>query len=502
MSTDTPGRTFAALAPAGGRGFAQTWWGHAWLKALEETALDGAQLKKGRRYAREDAVGAVSVRPGRITAVVRGSDSTPYRSDVLLQQLTEQEWDRFLDMAVDSAGHIAALLDREMPPHLVEDAAAAGVELLPGIGDLEPECSCEAWDHCSHTAALCYQLARLLDQDPFVLLLMRGKDERELLDELQVRSVARAAQPADGGAHEEPRAPEGVRADEAFAAWGTLPPLPSPPPVPDEPGQPPSLDTESGPAPGIDPDALEFLAADAAARAAALLADALAPEHEHQPVEGELTSRQDAVRMAAGTSDIRITARLATGSGRERAELALAVRAWRCGGSTALSVLEERWAPGPTELTRALAQLDHAWEGVRARGSGPTATAGRWWGPMRSSATGRTAAGGRTARSADDGRPRDRPITTRRRRWPRWPTRRGGTAKAGQVRLRSPVNTPGAERRTPGRGGPVRTRLEHSSAHPPARAIDHTSDLRQRYPSRFGGIDSRTTTKSNVPHHC
>ena len=79
-------------------------------------------------------------------------------------------------MASERSGHIAALLDREMPPHLVEDAAAAGLELLPGIGDLEPECSCEAWDHCPHTGALCYQVARLLDQDPFVLLLLRGRE--------------------------------------------------------------------------------------------------------------------------------------------------------------------------------------------------------------------------------------------------------------------------------------------------------------------------------------
>lgn len=192
-SRDGDERTFAALAPARGRAFAQTWWGRAWLKALEDTALDGQQLKRGRRQAREGAVGAVSVRPGRITAVVQDRDGTAQRSDVLLQQLSEEEWDRFLDMAVDRAGHIAALLDREMPPHLVEDAAGAGVELLPGIGDLEPECGCEAWDHCPHSAALCYQMARLLDQDPFVLLLMRGRSERRLLDELQVRSVARAA---------------------------------------------------------------------------------------------------------------------------------------------------------------------------------------------------------------------------------------------------------------------------------------------------------------------
>lgn len=165
-------RTFAALPPARGAAFARTWWGLAWLKALEDTALDGQQLKAGRRHARAGAVGAVSVRPGRITAVVKDRDGTPYRSDVLVREFTEEEWDRLLDLAVDSAGHIAALLDREMPPHLVEDAAAAGLELLPGIGDLEPECGCEAWDHCPHTTALSYQVARLLDEDPFVLLLM------------------------------------------------------------------------------------------------------------------------------------------------------------------------------------------------------------------------------------------------------------------------------------------------------------------------------------------
>jgi uncharacterized Zn finger protein len=198
-------RTFAALPPARGRGLARTWWGQSWLKALEDTALDGEQLKKGRRYARNGAVGAVSVRPGRITAVVRDRDRTPYRSDVLLRELSADDWDRLLDTAADRAGHIAALLDRDMPPHLAEDAAAVGVELLPGIGDLEPECTCvDAWDHCGHTAALGYQVARLLDQDPFVLLLVRGRGKRELLAELQVRSVARAARDPE----EQPQAEE------------------------------------------------------------------------------------------------------------------------------------------------------------------------------------------------------------------------------------------------------------------------------------------------------
>ncbi|WP_327332697.1 SWF or SNF family helicase [Streptomyces anulatus] len=393
-------RVFAALPPAQGRGFATSWWGLAWLKALEDTALDGQQLKQGRRLAREGRVGAVSVRPGRITAVVRDRDGTAYRSDVLLQQLGAGAWDRFLDMAVDRAGHIAALLDREMPPHLVEDAAGAGVDLLPGIGDLEPECTCEAWDHCPHSGALCYQVARLLDEDPFVLLLMRGREERRLLDELQVRSAARAVRAGGAGAREgaedAEREVRGVPADEAFAAAGILPPLPTPPPVPDEPGLGPSLDTETEPAPGIDPSALEVLAADSAVRAHRMLLDALAPGHEGQPLPVGLTPRQDAVRLAADTRpEQRIGARLATGSGRPPADLDAAVRAWRYGGVAALAVLDEEWTPDPEHLERARTRLGEAWEAgerptLRASGRARWTVAGadlqlrldrngRWW---------------------------------------------------------------------------------------------------------------------------
>ncbi|MFD4474770.1 SWF or SNF family helicase [Streptomyces sp. NPDC058471] len=353
-------RTFAALPATHGRGFAQSWWGQAWLKALEDTALDLQQLKAGRRLARAGAVGAVSVRPGRITAVVQDPDGTAHRSDVLLQRLSEDEWDRFLGMAVERAGHIAALLDREMPPHLVEDAAAAGVELLPGIGDLEPECDCDAWDHCGHTAALCYQVARLLDQDPFVLFLMRGRAERGLLDELQVRSVAQA-EAEETLAEDQEGAQEGVYADEAYAEGDILPPLPDLPPLPPEPGLPPSLDTEAEPAPGLDVAALEFLAAQAAVEAHRMLAEALSPGHEQQPIGDELTPDEDAVRLAA-TAPASVTARLATAAGRGKDGLALAVRAWGYGGPAALFVLEEEWTPEADTLARARAALDAAWD--------------------------------------------------------------------------------------------------------------------------------------------
>ncbi|WP_149180377.1 SWF or SNF family helicase [Streptomyces sp. TRM49041] len=380
--------TFAALPPARGRGFAETWWGRAWLKALEDTALDGEQLKKGRARARAGAVGAVTVRPGRITAVVQDRDGTAYRADVLVQELSDGDWDRFLETAVERAGHVAALLDRDMPPHLVEDAAAAGVELLPGMGDLDAECACGAWDHCPHTAALSYQVARLLDRDPFVLLLVRGRGERRVLEELTARGAAAADEVVVAE-------PEGVRADEAFAVGGILPALPVPPPVPAEPGEPPSLDTEAGPAEGVHPAALELLAADAAGRARRMLAEALATGGAWLPDEA-LTPGQDAVRLAAVAGDApEVVARLAAGTGRGSVDLELAVRAWRLGGAAGLAVLEEEWAPEPDVSARAEALLAGAWEdgerpALRSVGGGrwdvPGADVqvrlgrdGRWW---------------------------------------------------------------------------------------------------------------------------
>ncbi|MDL2075233.1 SWF or SNF family helicase [Streptomyces sp. GXMU-J15] len=379
-------RTFAALPPARGKGFARTWWGLAWLKALEDSALDNEQLKAGRRLARAGGVGAVSVRPGRVTAVVQDRDSTHHRADVLLEELSGEQWDRFLDMTAERAGHVAALLDRDMPPHLVEDAAVTGVDLLPGMGELQAECDCGAWDHCAHTAALCYQVARLLDQDPFVLLLLRGRGESALLEDLQARS-ARGVTPV-GAAPE----PGGVDAAEAFAAGDILPPLPDLPEPPEEPGVPPSLDTETPPPADTDPAALEYLAARTAAEAHRLLMGTLRAEPHHRAEE--LPLAQDAVRLALGAPDPAVAERLAEGSGRDREQLALAVRAWRLGGAPGLAVLEEEWAVTGEALARARAALDAAWDeeerpSLRARGNRWTVVGapaqvrlgrdGRWW---------------------------------------------------------------------------------------------------------------------------
>ncbi|MFF1545388.1 SWIM zinc finger family protein [Streptomyces sp. NPDC058291] len=338
-------RTFPPFPPRAGGSFAETWWGNAWVTALEEGALDVKRLVRGRGYAEQGNVDAITVTPGLVLAYVQGSRPRPYRVQVRLRTLGGEDWDRFLDAAVERPGHIAALLDKEMP----ESLADCGVPLLPGPGDLEPQCSCPDRGHpCKHAAALCYQTARLLDADPFVLLLLRGRGEREVLDALSRRNAVRAAR----AAQEQEQRPEpltGVRAAEALAER-RLPPLPAPLPPPAHPEQPPTYPSAPN---GPDSFALDHLATDAAARAHALLTTG-------RDEIGALTLWQDAVRLAASRPGSGLTAAtralyasLASAAGRTPSELARAVAAWRQGGPDGLTVLQESWDPPAGRFDRA-----------------------------------------------------------------------------------------------------------------------------------------------------
>ncbi|WTO50650.1 SWIM zinc finger family protein [Streptomyces chartreusis] len=339
-------RTFPAFAarPADDTRFAESWWGNAWVTALEEGALDVKRLARGRGYAQEGHVDAITVTPGLVLAYVRGSRPRPYRVQVRLRTLDDADWTRFLDAVAERPGHIAALLDKEMPQSLAD----CGVPLLPGPGDLDPHCSCPDRGHpCKHAAALCYQTARLLDADPFVLLLLRGRGERQLLDALSRLSAARAARAAQ---EQQPAPVAGVRATEALDPERRLPPLPAPLPLPPHPEQPPVYPAAPG---GPDPFALDQLATDAAARAHAMLGTG------RDPV-AELTLWQDAVRLAAARPGSGLTAAtralyasLAAATDRTPADLARAVAAWRQGGLEGLTVLEEPWDPPAGRFDRA-----------------------------------------------------------------------------------------------------------------------------------------------------
>ncbi|MGQ0840981.1 SWIM zinc finger family protein [Actinokineospora sp.] len=337
--------TFPAFPPGRryGKKFADTWWGNAWIEAMEDTALDPEQLKKGRAHAFGGQVGAITVSPGRVSAAVHDGDHTrPYATVVRFAELTDAGWDRFLDRVATRAGHIAALLDRDMPRDLVGAAADAGVRLLPGYGDLDPECDCPGWDSpCKHAAALSYQMSWLLDRDPFVLLLGRGRGQDELTEELHRRNTRGGAthsgDPADLGT-------------PAAQAWSSAPaPLPEPPELGPSLHLAPLLADVEIESP-VDDAAISALAADAAARAR----DLLSGRYSTAP------RWPDAVRLAARADD-GVIDRAGRACGRP-AEFTRAVHAWRLAGAAGLAVQENSWTPAKDALARARTEFEEAWQ--------------------------------------------------------------------------------------------------------------------------------------------
>ena len=199
----------AAKGAGSRRSFGATWWGRAWLEALEQRArLDPGRLSRGRSYARRGSVLELTVTPGEVEAVVQGSRVTPYQVTVRIRAFSTAEWDAVLAIVSAQIGRVAALLDGELPPEVVDDVHAAGLDLLPGAGEVLTNCSCPDFAvPCKHSAAVCYLVADALDDDPFALLLLRGRRKDELLAALRSRRSGPAARHHAGPHSRSPRHP-------------------------------------------------------------------------------------------------------------------------------------------------------------------------------------------------------------------------------------------------------------------------------------------------------
>jgi uncharacterized Zn finger protein len=326
--------------------FGRTWWGRAWLEALEQRArLDPDRLPRGRDYARSGTVGELTLAPGEARARVQGRKTEPYEVRIRVRRFTDDEWDRVLAAISARLGHAAALLDGELPPEIARDAAAAGLDLLPGGGELGPRCSCpDDADPCKHSAAACYLITDALDTDPFTLFLLRGRTRDQVLAGIRARRrgtlPARAVGPGtEAGDPAGAGADEGVDARTAFGAPESALPIPSVPLPPRRPGTPAALPVDPPPwRSGLREDLVE-LAADAASRAWEMAMGLSADAGLSLDMDADLARR---AARALGTPAF---GTLAARSGVGERDLARHALAWRQGGLTGLDSLHAEWDP-------------------------------------------------------------------------------------------------------------------------------------------------------------
>lgn len=162
-----------------------TWWGRAFVRSFEELTVEASDLVTARALARSGRLGAIVVLEAMASAVVDPGGTTPLMAQLKVARLDAGGWRIFAVEAARESGYAAALEAGDLPADLVEHADEAGAEVLPGPGDIDTACECEAWAQpCVHALALLYQLAWRVDRDPYVLLLLRGRTRELLLAEV------------------------------------------------------------------------------------------------------------------------------------------------------------------------------------------------------------------------------------------------------------------------------------------------------------------------------
>jgi uncharacterized Zn finger protein len=202
----------------------------------------GGRLTRGRTYARKGQVLELGVRPGAVTSTVQGSRPQPYQVSIGFAVLPEEAWQAVESALASQALYRAQLLAGELPGELEQLFADAGAPLFPASQrELSMRCTCpDVAVPCKHIAATFYLLAERFDDDPFELLLWRGRTRADLLADLAAGAVPEGMGDSTPDAAE-PRGALRVLVDlpdvDVRAAldrfW--LPPVPLPP-------APPTLD--------------------------------------------------------------------------------------------------------------------------------------------------------------------------------------------------------------------------------------------------------------------
>ncbi|MPZ89488.1 MAG: hypothetical protein GEU81_15775 [Nitriliruptorales bacterium] len=170
------------------------------LRALldEENPQIALRASRGRAYERAGRVTDVRPVAGALSARVQGSRATPYAVEIGMPVLDEAEWYTVSSTVVEQVRHGARLLAGQVPAGLVEELEARGVRLFPHPAELELRCGCDdPAPQCKHMAAVIESAARRLDEDPFLLLRLRGRGRERLLADLA--AARRAVRREDEG---------------------------------------------------------------------------------------------------------------------------------------------------------------------------------------------------------------------------------------------------------------------------------------------------------------
>lgn len=175
------GEKFEVLpAPAGQKKLSTTFWGQAWCRNLESYQVYESRLPRGRSYLRQGKVYNLEIEPGKLSAVVAGSEL--YDSIITIQPLPKKQWQQIVESSAGQVGSMLDLLAGKLGDDLMKVLTDPDGGLFPKPKEIRFNCSCpDHADMCKHVSAVLYGVGVLLDTKPELLFTLRGVDQAELL---------------------------------------------------------------------------------------------------------------------------------------------------------------------------------------------------------------------------------------------------------------------------------------------------------------------------------
>jgi uncharacterized Zn finger protein len=174
------GRTVSPVT-IDGKKIASTFWGKAWCDHLESYSDYESRLPRGRSYLRNGMVVDLQIEPGRVTAMVSGSEL--YKVSVKIKPLAAPCWDCIKRDCGGAIGSVIELLQGRLSTEVMERVTRRDGGLFPQPAEITKDCSCPDWaDMCKHVAAVLYGIGARLDRQPELLFVLRKVDHLELIE--------------------------------------------------------------------------------------------------------------------------------------------------------------------------------------------------------------------------------------------------------------------------------------------------------------------------------
>lgn len=353
-----------------------TSWSESWREGLTtRLGVTDTALISGGAYAKHDRQLDVTIEVGAAHATAGADRRLPHHIEIEIPPISDAGWLTLFDRWAERADFVSATLEGDLPVTVLTVADQLGVPILPSAGELVWSCSCAhdvvgrrqpqartaaarraadriadqaaanqlaaeslaaeslasgvigepgaveqmAKQPCKHAAAVLLIIGRQLDDDPFELLVLRGRTRSQIREALSARR-GDLVQPADGPS---------TRADEA---WSRSPgALPRPAEPPSRPGSLSAFASDPPPSAPFTADGLRVLA-DAAAKRAWRLLGGNDDAHLH------LDTPTDLARLAAEFERTPQWKGLVERSGLTGPELAARANAWRVAGAAGVAV--------------------------------------------------------------------------------------------------------------------------------------------------------------------